>query len=125
MSRLLSSLLVALLTLSFVTGSAAQGVQTGAIRGVVKDQTGGVLPGATIEAKSPALQGARETVSDQSGAYQFTGLPAGVYTVNFTVPGFQTATSELRIGLGAIERLDIALTVGVPDSVVVTAPMPS
>ena len=45
----------------------AQGVQTGTIRGIVKDQQGLAVPGATITATSPALQGARTAVSDADG----------------------------------------------------------
>jgi hypothetical protein len=125
MARFMSSALVALLAFSFVPVAAAQGVQTGTIRGVVKDATGGVLPGTTVAAASPAMQGARETISDEAGAYQFAGLPPGRYTINFQLAGFQTATSELTIALGSIERLDVTLTIGVPDAVIVTAPMPS
>ena len=55
----------------------AQGVQTGIIRGVVKDQQGLAVPGATITATSPALQGARTTVSDAEGNYSLTALPPG------------------------------------------------
>jgi hypothetical protein len=125
MARFLSSALVALLVFSFVPVAAAQGVQTGTIRGVVKDATGSVLPATVVAATSPAMLGARETISDEIGAYQFAGLPPGRYTINFQLPGFKTATSDLTIALGSIERLDVALTVGVPDSVIVTAPMPS
>jgi len=51
------------------TPALAQGVQTGIIRGVVKDQQGLAVPGATVTATSPALQGARTTVSDTAGLY--------------------------------------------------------
>src|SRR5436190_24399611 len=109
MARFLSSALVALLAVSFVNASAAQGVQTGAIRGVVKDTTGQVVPQATVHAESPALQGARDTVSDQAGAYQMIGLAPGEYAVRVELTGFQTVTSTVRVALGSIERFDVTL----------------
>jgi protocatechuate 3,4-dioxygenase beta subunit len=57
--------------------SSAQGVQTGTIRGTVKDQQGLALPGATITATSPALQGGRTVVTDTDGTYLFRSIPPG------------------------------------------------
>ena len=52
------------------------------IVGVVRDTSGGVLPGVTVEASSPALiQGARAAVTDQEGRYQVVDLRPGPYTV--------------------------------------------
>ena len=65
--------------------------QTGAIAGSVTDETGGVLPGVTVEATSPALiEGVRTTVTDGAGLYTITALRPGTYTVTFTLPGFNT-----------------------------------
>jgi hypothetical protein len=49
----------------------------GSIEGVIKDTSGAVLPGVTIEARSPALAGVQSTVSDVAGAYRFPALPPG------------------------------------------------
>ena len=83
MARFFSSALVAVLAVSFANGSAAQGVQTGAIRGVIKDAAGQVVPQAAIHVESPALQGDRITASDQAGAYQLAGLAPGDYNIRF------------------------------------------
>ena len=65
--------------------------QTGAIAGSVSDETGGVLPGVTVEAASPALiEGVRATVTDGAGLYTIEALRPGSYTVTFTLPGFNT-----------------------------------
>jgi len=125
MSRFLSSAFVALLALSFVNAAAAQGVQTGAIRGVVKDATGQVVPQVAIRVESPALQGARVAASDQAGAYQLTSLAPGEYTLSFEFDGFQTVTSTVRVGLGSIERLDVTLRPSANETVTVTASTPS
>ena len=67
----------------------------GGIAGVVKDTTGAVLPGVTVEAASPALiEKVRTVVSDGEGLYKIVDLRPGVYTVTFTLPGFSTVRRE-------------------------------
>lgn len=62
-----------------------------AIAGVVRDDSGAVMPGVTIEASSPALiEKVRQAVSDESGQYRIIDLRPGVYTVTFTLSGFNT-----------------------------------
>ena len=62
-----------------------------AIAGVVKDTTGAVLPGVTVEASSPALiEKARSVVTDTAGQYKIVDLSPGAYEVTFTLPGFKT-----------------------------------
>jgi hypothetical protein len=125
MARFLSGTLVILLALSFASDSTAQGVQTGSIRGVVNDSTGQPVPQVSIHADGAALPGARVTASDLAGAYQLSGLAPGEYTVRFEFAGFQTVTSTVRVGLGAIERLDVSLAPAIAETVTVTAPTPS
>ena len=74
---------------------AAALAQTGSIAGEVTDETGGVLPGVTVEATSPALiEGVRATVTDGAGLYEIEALRPGTYTVTFTLPGFNTFVRE-------------------------------
>ena len=62
-----------------------------AFSGIVKDTTGAVLPGVTIEAASPVLiEKVRSTVSDDQGRYNIVDLRPGTYTLTFTLPGFST-----------------------------------
>ena len=83
--RLCFALLIAL---ALPAAVFAQG-QTGSIAGTVKDATGAVLPGVTVEASSPALiEKSRSVVTDGSGAYRIVDLRPGVYTVTFTLTGF-------------------------------------
>ena len=64
-----------------------------AITGVVKDASGGVLPGVTVEATSPALiEKVRSAVSDGTGQYRIVALPPGTYALTFALPGFSTNT---------------------------------
>ena len=78
---------------SFPSLSAAQNAS--GIAGVVKDDTGGVLPGVTVEAASPALlEKVRTVATDSQGLYTFTDLRPGEYTVTFTLAGFNTVKRE-------------------------------
>jgi len=65
--------------------------QTAAIVGVVRDSSGAVMPGVTVEVSSPALiEKTRTAVTDGEGQYKIIDLRAGVYTVTFTLSGFST-----------------------------------
>src|SRR5688572_10063810 len=65
------------------------------ITGVVKDTSGAVLPGVTVEASSPAIiEKVRTAVTDVSGQYRITELRPGAYTVTFTLPGFNTVKRD-------------------------------
>lgn len=73
--------------------ASAQG--TSGIAGVVRDTSGAVLPGVTIEATSPALiEKVRTVVSDSNGEYKILSLPGGLYTVTFGLTGFGTVKRE-------------------------------
>src|SRR5262245_13956158 len=66
-------------------GAAAQAV----IAGTVRDTSGAILPGVTVEASSPALiEKVRTAVSDGTGQYRVEDLRPGTYSVTFTLPGF-------------------------------------
>src|SRR5207244_3567885 len=59
--------------------------------GIVKDSTGAILPGVTVEASSPALiEGRRSAVTDERGQYKILDLRPGTYAVTFIFPGFST-----------------------------------
>src|SRR4030081_266475 len=65
------------------------------IVGTVKDASGAVLPGVTVEASSPALiEKTRSVVSDGQGAYKIVDLRPGTYTVTFTLTGFSGVRRE-------------------------------
>src|SRR5438045_1169871 len=65
------------------------------IAGVVKDTSGAVLPGVTVEASSPALiEKTRAAVSDGTGQFQIVNLVPGTYNVTFTLGGFNTVKRD-------------------------------
>ena len=99
-----------------------------AIRGTVTDATGGVLPGVTVEARSPALiEQVRTAVTDGSGQYLIVALETGSYTVTFTLPGFSTLVREgVELGTGFTANVDGELAVGaLSETVIVTEATPT
>src|SRR6478752_5071323 len=69
--------------------------QTSAISGTVRDASGGVLPGVTVEVSSPALiEKTRSTVTSGSGTFSIVSLRPGTYSVKFELPGFSTIIRE-------------------------------
>src|SRR5216117_3982250 len=66
-----------------------------AITGLVRDSSGGVLPGVSVEASSPALiERVRTVVTDTQGRYAIVDLRPGLYKVTFTIQGFSTFVQE-------------------------------
>ena len=79
--------------------AAAQSVSSGTIEGLVKDESGGVLPGATVTLTSPQLQvGQTVQVSDSAGTYKFVDLPAGTYRLKAELTGFPTSIASRPTG---------------------------
>ena len=97
------------------------------ISGAVTDTTGGVLPGVTVVASSPALLGASRTVAtDGTGTYRFVSLRPGIYTVTFTLDGCQTLVREdIELQGSFAAAVDVQLAVGsVQETVTVTGASP-
>ena len=97
----------------------------GQISGVVRDPSGGVLPGVTIEVTSDALtERTRKAVSDSNGRFIFMNLPAGRMSVAATLPGFSTARHDFIFDRRPRELI-IELSVGgVSETVTVSAERP-
>jgi hypothetical protein len=99
--------------------------QTGSIAGKVSDTGGGVLPGVTVEARSPVLPSPRVTTTASDGTYQLPALPPGDYTITFTLSGMQAATQKVAVQLSEVTHTDAVLAVaGVTETVQVTAASP-
>jgi hypothetical protein len=109
---------VAGVTLSIVLAPTVAVAQITGIAGVVRDTSGAVVPGVTVEASSPALiEKVRSVTTDAQGLYQIVDLRPGVYTVTFSLQGFQTvrregveltgsftATVNAELSVGALEE---------------------
>src|SRR6266545_2817979 len=100
--------------------------QGGSIQGVVKDTSGAMLPGVTIEARSPSVVGVNTAVSDSTGSYRFPALPPGRYSVTSTLTGFKKAAFEnVDLLLGQALKIDFTLGLAsVSEEIRVTAESP-
>ncbi|MGQ0737035.1 MAG: carboxypeptidase regulatory-like domain-containing protein, partial [Acidobacteriota bacterium] len=91
---------------------AAAQEQRGSIEGIVKDASGGLLPGVTVEARSRALVGVATTVTDDRGGYRFPALSPGVYVMSAELQGFQlTRVEDIELQLGQLLKIDLTLTI--------------
>jgi outer membrane receptor for ferrienterochelin and colicin len=100
--------LVAALLLT--TGLAAAQSTTGTISGRVVDSQSLPVPGVTVNAESPNLQGVRSAVTSENGDYIITLLPSGVYTVSFELSGFQRV--ERTVTLAPTQVLPVEVVMG-------------
>ena len=98
-----------------------------AITGVVRDTSGAVLPGVTVEAASPVLiERTRSVVSDDTGQYRIVDLRPGTYAVTFTLPGFNTVKREgIELSGDFVATVNAELRVGaLEETVTVTGESP-
>lgn len=105
----------------------AQAVGSGNIAGVARDASGGVLPGVTVEAASPALiEKVRVAVTDDQGIYRIVDLRPGVYTVTFTLPSFSTFRREgVELTAGFTASVNGTMSVGaLEETITVTGAAP-
>lgn len=104
-------LVVAAAGLGGAGAPAQQLVQSHTLLGTVADQSGGALPGATVELSFPAPNGSVRTVTTGTdGAYRFERVVPGLYVLTVRLPGFGSAIRDLEIGGGGDEfRLDVQL----------------
>ena len=124
--RHLSSLSVAFVVALLVSTPASAQEQSGSIQGTVKDSSGGVLPGVTVEARSPNLVGVSTAVTDERGIYRFPALPPATYIISAALDGFNPARIEnATLWLGQLLRIDLVMTVaGIAESVQVVSRPP-
>jgi len=118
--------LLALVVLNFLILPRAAFAQS-AIAGVVKDATGAVLPGVTVEATSPALiEKTKSTITNEAGQYRIVDLRPGTYSVTFTLTGFSTIKREgIELESNFTSPINVEMKVGaVAESVTVTGESP-
>src|SRR5678809_126244 len=103
-----------LLSISLLTGTSSAQTASGTIAGSVRDTSGAVMPGVTVEASSPALiEKVRSVVSDSQGLYRIVDLRPGTYTVTFTLPGFATFKRDgVELTTGFTAQVNAEMKVG-------------
>ena len=83
----------------------------GTVQGAIRDETGAVLPGATVTARNLRTDVSSSAVSGAEGRFELLQLPAGDYDVNAILPGFSGRTMAVVLAMGATLTLDIVLEV--------------
>jgi hypothetical protein len=115
------------LTLAVVLLLPATVFAQASLTGTVRDASGGVLPGVTVEAASPALiEKVRTGVTDGSGQYRIVDLQPGTYTLTFTLPGFNVVKRE-GLQLTGNQTLTIPIDMrvgGLEETITVTGETP-
>jgi hypothetical protein len=96
---------------------------TGTLRGTVSDDTGGGLPGVTVEAINDATGYRAQAITESTGFFNLSVTP-GSYAVTATLPGLATETIKVRVLLGQTQALDFTLRATAAAAVTVTATAP-
>jgi hypothetical protein len=113
-------LVVVLLVMSARTGAAQ--ITAATLSGTIKDQTGGILPGADVTARNTGTGLSRSVVTNTDGVFTIPGLQPGKYEVKAGLPGFNTVTEEVELAVGQNAGLNLTLHVGTTqESITVSA----
>src|SRR5438876_10205875 len=87
-------------------------IDQGRLTGTVTDSQGAILPGVTVTARSPSLQGTRTVVTESDGKYSIASLPSGEYELTFLLSGFAPFKRvNLKLCLGMLLTFDSMLQV--------------
>ena len=110
MSRMKGVLVVLTCVVVLPASAHAQAV----LSGTVKDASGAVLPGVSVEAASPVLiSKTRQAVTDDTGQYRITELPPGNYSLTFTLSGFATVKREaVEVSGSGVIPINIEMRIG-------------
>src|SRR5437867_420847 len=113
-------------SLLYFTALIPETLAQSAFTGVVRDQSGAVLPVVWVEAASPALiEKSRSTGSDERGTYKIIDLRPGNYSLTFTLPGFKTVTREVELPSNFTATINAEMAVGgVEETITVAAESP-
>ncbi|MEO8592595.1 MAG: TonB-dependent receptor [Candidatus Solibacter sp.] len=116
------SIRVVFCSLLLLAAAFAQG-DRGAITGTVTDPVGALVPNAIVSLRNTETGSQHQTTTTETGNYSLPQLPAGIYELSVTVPGFSRYVQQgIRAQVASTVRVDVVLQVGAPtDSVTVTA----
>ena len=112
-------MLVAMFALALLPGGAHGQVRSATLSGTVADSSGGVVLGAKVSVLETATGQHYEAVSNSSGEFTVTYLPAGLYTVTVAQTGFESASQQnVRVGNGESVHLQVGLKIGAANETV-------
>ena len=123
MRRFFSFVIALGIALAVITAARAQS-SPGRIQGIVRDNSGAVLPGVTVTLARDAVEVQRR-ITDATGAFEFVNVAPGSYTVTAELRGFRTATLTTLVETGATRQLAVTLAVGeLEETITVTGAAP-
>ena len=109
----INAVLILGFVLSFTASrTSAQLGNSGSIEGVVKDVSGGVIPGAKIEVSNPVSRFSREATTDANGSFRLTNVPFNPYHLVVTAAGFAAYTQDVDVRSTVPTTLEVSLKVG-------------
>ena len=104
---------------------AGRAQTTGSIEGRLSDSEGGALPGVSVSATSPSLQGTRTAIADRTGLFRIPAVPPGEYTVRAALPGFRQAEKTATVRLDGTASVDFVLEPLQTEAIVVSGEAPA
>src|ERR1017187_10436592 len=124
-SRWLSTFMVFALAALGLTANVAYSQTTGGIEGTVTDANEAPLPGASVDLRSPSLQGPRSAVTNTAGRFRFPVIPPGTYTVTCSLSGFRKVERNgVTVNLDATATVLIRMEISVTKEIVVSGEAP-
>jgi hypothetical protein len=105
-------LLVSFVLFFFTGPASAQLGNSGAIEGVVKDTSGGVIPGAKVEVSNPVSRFSREATTDANGSFRLVNVPFNPYHLVVTAAGFAPYSQDVDVRSTVPTTLEIGMKVG-------------
>jgi TonB family protein len=118
------AVMAALVTITIPIAGLSVFAQTrfATVSGTATDETGAVLVNATLALSNVRTQAKYEVRTDQSGAFEFVGLPAGDYAFEARIVGFEQLREDVTVGVGESLQKNVALKIGtVQETITVTA----
>jgi hypothetical protein len=120
MNQILRS--IAVLVVLFLVPAAVLAQSGGIVTGTVSDETGGVLPGASVELRVIGTDTPLETVTDGAGIYRFDNVPAGEVELTFRLINFSTVRRTVNVDQGGTATANALMLVAASADIVITAP---
>src|SRR5687767_14632638 len=111
-----------LLLLAFATPDFADAQGGAEVTGVVSDETGGVLPGVTVELRPASASASLETVTDGQGVYRFSNVPPGSAELTFRIINFSTVRRVVTVQASGAVSANVTMLVSTSADIVITAP---
>ena len=110
--QLLFTLAASLVAVVLTVPAYAQNLTSGDVVGTITDPSGAILPNATVALKNNGTSQTQTRITNATGAYRFSLLTPGAYTVSANASGFQTISRPVTVAVGQAPTVDMRLSVG-------------